>query len=224
MGLEYTHYLFVDDLSFIGTLETAVALEEVLRRWGLVSGTPTISSLDGGKARRLRQSSLDNVSPDTSNILVEYPYTEADTIESVMGPSWYDDVDSRYIQRLVLLIGSDYRVYSGYETAFTNVKTPPMNNGEEIEPFETNYDIHYYADAYPADSETEPPVAVLEPDRQDWPLPKGFEGIWRCGVILDCGKDLPGFMEKTNKLPSTQFASDITNAFGRRVVQVGHFC
>jgi len=222
MGIEYTHYMFVDDLSFIGTVATAAALEEVLAKWGLVSGTPTIRSLDGGKARKLRQGSLNNVSPSTSNLLVEFPYTEADSIESVMGPSW-NEVDSRYIQRLALLVGSDYRVYNGFETSYTRVTTPPRKNGEEVKPFKTNHDIFYYSDAYPADSETEPPVAVLEPGRQDWPLPKGFDGIWRCGVILDCGKDCPAFMEKTNTLPSTQFTSEVSNAFGRTIVQVGHF-
>lgn len=222
MGLEYTHYIFVDDLSYIGTPATAMALEAVLTKWGLVSGSPTMRSLDGGKAKKLRQSSLDKVPADISNLLVEYPFTEADTIADIMGPSEYDDVNSRYIQKLVLLVGSDYRVYNGQETASTTVTAPPQKNGKDVKPYKPNYDISYYSDAYPADSETEPPKAELEPDLHEWPLPKGFCGIWRCAVILDCGKDLPAFMQKTNKLPSTKFASDIRKAFGRKIVQIGH--
>ena len=79
-----------------------------------------------------------------------------------------------------------------------------------------------YADAYPADSDTQPPEAALEASDHEWPLPAGFQGIWRCGVILDCGKDLPAFMQKSNNLPSARFASDIEDAFGAKIVQIGH--
>jgi hypothetical protein len=223
MGVEYKHYMFVDDLSYVGTLATAVAIDSVLTEWGLVSGSPTIRSLDGGKGKLLCQSSLEKIPADIANLLLEYPYTEGDTIENIMGPSDYDDVDSRYIQTIAVLVGSDYRIYNGDETAYTTVTAPPQKNGKEVKPYEPNYDIYYYADAYPAESKTEPPKAILEPDLHDWPLPKGFCGIWRCGVILDCGKDLPAFIQKTNNLPSTKFASDIRNAFGGKIVQIGHY-
>lgn len=222
MGVEYTHYMFVDDQSCIGTAATAMAIEGVLTKWGLVSGAPTIRSLDGGKAKKLRQSSLDKVPEDTANLLIEYPFTEANTIADIMGPSEYDDVDSRYIQRIAVLVGSDYRVYNGAETAFTTVTEPPRKNDKDVKPYKPNYDISYYANAYPADFETDPPKAILKPDLHDWPIPKGFCGIWRCGVIFDCGKDLPAFMQKTNKLPSTKFVADLRKAFGHKIVQIGH--
>lgn len=223
MGIEYKHYIFVDDLSYIGTPATAMAVEAVLTKWGLVSGTPKIRVLNGGKSKTLRQRSLGKIPADTENLLIEYPFTDADAIADVMGPSEYDDVDSRYIQTIAVLVGGDYRVYDGHETAYTTVTAPPRNSGKDVKPYKPNYDISYYADAYPADSETEPPKAMLERDFHDWPLPKGFCGIWRCGLILDCGKDLPAFMQKTNKLPSTKFTADIRKAFGHKIVQIGHF-
>ena len=223
MGVEYTHYLMVDDLTYVGTHAIALTLQDVLTTWGLIAGPPTIRSLDGGKAKKLRQTSLAKVPVDFANLLVEFPHTEAETIADIMGPSEYDNVDSRYIQAIALLIGADYRVYDGGETAFTTVIHPPQRNGKEVKPYKPNFKIRCYTNAYPADGETTPPKAVLKPDLHDWPLPKGFCGIWRCGVILDCGKDLPAFAQKTNKLPSTRFASDITKAFGAKIVQVGHF-
>ena len=223
MGVEYKHYILVEDLSYIGTLSTAIAVERVLVDWGLVAGTPTIRSLDGGKDRKLRQSTLQKVPATTSNLLVEYPFSEAESITDIMGPSEFGDVDSRYIQQVAVLIGSDFRVYDGFETAYTSITSPPKQDGDVVKPFKQCYDISHYADAYPADAETTPPTAVLEADLHDWPMPKSFCGVWRCGVILDCGKDVPAFMQKKNQLPSTKFVPDLRKAFGHKLIQIGHF-
>ena len=222
MGTEYKHYIFVDDLAYIGTPATATALESVLTEWGLISGAPTIRSLDGGKAKKLRQASLNKVPTDIANLLIEYPVTEADAIAEIMGPSEYDDVDSRYIEKLAVLVGSDYRVYDGFETAYTTVNSPQRIMPKTLNA--TNRITTLITMQMPIPLTLQPiSNSCLEADLDDWPLPKGFCGIWRCGLILDCGSDMPAFAQKKNKLPSAKFASDVCKAFGQKTVQIGHY-
>jgi hypothetical protein len=111
-------------------------------------------------------------------------------------------------------------VYDGHETRYTEITDPPVTNGKPVKPFPEF--LPYSFDVYPADRETVAPKTRFEVCVDGWPVPDGFRGIWRCGLVLDCGKDLPAFMGKKHQIPSRKFATQIEKAFDSTLVQIGH--
>jgi hypothetical protein len=220
MGVEYKHWLLASDLAWVGDQSVAGRVHTVLQEWGLIAEPPVIYSLDEGRQKKLRglPGQLDNPPRD---LLVEYPMIEGKAIAEIMGPSYYpdDSIGERYFQKIALIIGSDFRVYDGGEATGTLIVKPPTQAGKHVSPYK-DY-LPHSLDVYPATSDTEPPVTTFEVNSEGWPVPKGFKGIFRSGLALDCGKDLPAICEKQNTIPCRQFATAIQEAFGTDLVQIG---
>ena len=222
MGVEYKHWFIAGNLNWTGDEDAARRVHDVLCDWGLAADAPTLYSLDGGRKKRLR-GKLGQLAQPPDNLMAEYPEIESESVAKIMGPSYYpeDEIGPRYFQNIAVIIGTDFRVYDGHETTYTEVTDPPTTKGKSIKPY-SEFLPHSF-DVYSADSKTAPPTTTFEVSVDGWPVPVGFRGIWRCGLLLDCGKDLPAMMGKKHRVPSRKFASQMEKAFGTKLVQIGHY-
>lgn len=229
VGVEYKHFLLVEDLGWIGDQEAAVRVHELLQRWGLADAPPTLFSLDGGKKKKLKPQ-LGKLKKPPANLRIEYETVDAESmkdeqaIERIMGPSFHDEdaTLARYFQSIALVVGTDYRIHEWSERTSTKVIEPAMEGGKAVGALRLGYaGPDDCAEVYPASASATAPKAKFSADR--WPAPKKFSGVWRSGLVLDCGKDLPGFMEKSYQLPGKDFTKELAKAFGTKLVQLGHF-
>ena len=80
-------------------------------------------------------------------------------------------------------------------------------------------------EVYPAEAATTPPVVRITAGRPSDAklIPKGFTGVWRAALLLDCGKDLPAFAGKSNTTPNRDFKAKVETALGAEVSQMGYF-
>lgn len=221
MGVEYTHSLLVRDPGWFGDIEAARLVHAVLEKWRLVGGEPELFALDGGRRRKLRNRLL-TIKQPPANLLVRYPHvSDGPAVAEVIGLSYYPDVgdDERYFHRVSIVIGTDFRVGPDSESLYIEVTRPPTQDGDDVPPYPEGSCQWEFDDSYPADSGTLPPVTRIETRGK---LPRGFTGVWRAGVVLDCGKDLPridgqGFGVRVNE----RFRADLEAAFGTKLIEVG---
>lgn len=143
--------------------------------------------------------------------------------EEVVGPSFYGEELARYLQRIFVVIGTDFRVHWSSEGICFTVVAPPHDGPKRIEPYRRDQKLYLYGEAYKADSETMPPQVEIEIDRRHRSHVAWTEycGYWRGAVILDCGKDLPKFVVGKHTLPSQRFVQQIAGAFRSPIVEVG---
>jgi hypothetical protein len=221
MGVEYAHYLLVRDPGWIGDIQVARRVHAVLEQWRLVGDEPELFELDGGRRRKLRGRLL-SIKQPPPNLLVRYPHVDGGrAVADVMGPSRYDTVedDSRCLQRISIVIGTDFRIGPDSESLYIEVIRPPVHDGDDVDSHPEGSCLWEFDDSYSADGGTLAPVTRIEARGK---LPRGFTGVWRAGVVLDCGKDLPridshGFGVLVNK----RFRADLEAAFGTKLVEVG---
>lgn len=221
MGVEYAHYLLVRDPGWFGDIEAARRVHAVLEKWRLVGGEPELFLLEGGKRRKLRNRLLTIKQPPT-NFIVRYPHVDGGpAVAEVIGPSYYCDVDNeeRYFQRISIVIGTDFRLGPYSDSLYVEVTRPPNHDGDDVPPHSDGSCLWEFDDSYPADRNTSAPGTRIEARGK---LPRGFTGVWRAGVVLDCGKDRPrfdqhGFGVRVNE----RFRTDLEAAFGTKVVEVG---
>jgi hypothetical protein len=221
VGVEYAHYLLVRDPAWIGGIQVARRVQTVLERWNLVSGEPELFVLEGGRTRKLH-GGLTAIKAQPPNLLVRYPHIDGGrAVAAVMGPSYFGPPydDWRYLQGISLIIGTDFRIGPCSESLYVGVVRPPVRNGREEAPYPQGSYLWEFDDSYPADRITLPPETRIEAKREP---PAGFTGVWRAGVMLDCGKDLPridgyGFGVRV----SDRFAAELEIAFGTQLIEVG---
>lgn len=220
MGVEYAHYLLVRNTNWIGSLEIARRIHSILESHHLVAGTPDLFELRGGRKRKLR-GRLDTLKALPRNLLVRYPRVDGGSaVAEVMGPSYYPSIGAsdRYLQQVSLVIGTDFRIGPSSEALFIEVVRPPFQNGNAVPPYEQPDCMWEFDDSYPADGSTHPPQTRIQAVRK---VPVGFTGVWRAGLILDCGKDLPKIGEHGELEINPQFVEEIRTAFEADLFQIG---
>lgn len=98
------------------------------------------------------------------------------------------DDDGRYLQRIGVVVGKDFRIGPGSESLCIDVVRAPTRDGDDVDAHSEGSCLWEFDDSYPADAATTPPRTRIDTRGK---LPRGFTGVWRTGVMLDCGKDLP---------------------------------
>jgi hypothetical protein len=119
MGVEYRQNFVVKDLDWLPSADTAERIDAVLRKWQIVRGLKSTDLFPSGEATLYQW--------DTDGI-------PGAMIERVAGPSIFDEAetDSRYIDVISLLIGTDFHVHKPSETMSVDVITGPVVDGEEL--------------------------------------------------------------------------------------------
>ncbi|VTS01372.1 unnamed protein product [Gemmata massiliana] len=221
MGVEYAHYLLARDPNWIGSVDVARRVRSMLDRRGLASGEPELFGLEGGRRRKLR-GRLATSKALPANLLVRYPHVNGGrAVAEVVGPSYYAAVgeDERYFQGISVVVGTDFRVGPCSESLSIEVIRLPTRAGRDVIPYSKGSCLWEFDDSYPADESALPPATRIEAHGE---LPAGFTGVWRAGLMLDCGKDLPRIDDFGFGLRlSDRFAAELADAFGTHLVEVG---
>jgi hypothetical protein len=221
MGVEYRHFIVAHNPNWLPQPDTAIRLDAVLRDWSLVSSDPRIFDLTDGEMRPL-PGLLPEADPGAGLALI-YPEVTGTPVNTVVGGSYYEGVHERYLQRIFVVIGSDFRVHWSSEAICFTVDEPPHDGPKPIEPYEGEQHLYVYSEAYKANSTTRPPqveIEVYAPHRSHivW---NEYCGYWRGAVVLDCGKDLPKLADGRHTLPSQAFLQQIAEAFRSSIIEVG---
>jgi hypothetical protein len=231
MGVEYQHYLAVEDLLWRPQRDTAIRVDAVLRKWNLVHGLTSAVTLDPDT--RGEQINIDQaLQIDPGNgLLFDWMTEETDSsgIARVTGGSIFGDAvpeDSRFIQRIALLIGHDLFVHPSSESVSVEVTQPPMLDGVEMESVELDDCTNYFLlEGFPGSAEASfPEVEVtIEDGRTGDERETQFAGFWRGALMWDFGKDVAEFAGDTDLLPERQFVADVEEAFRAKIIEVGQF-
>ena len=151
---------------------------------------------------------------------------EGRSVVPLFGTSYYPEVssDERYLQSITFISGSDFRVHVSSEGLCFTVNTPARDGIRHIDPDpDRDQHLYLYAESFPANSSTIPPhveILVESAAKQNvaW---VGYAGVWRGALVLDCGKDLPEFVERRHALKSAQFLTEVSEALRCAIHEIG---
>jgi hypothetical protein len=222
MGVEYRHFLVPANPKWLPQVDTLLRVDAVLRKWSLVAREPIVFKLKDGRKRNIPTIPVNSFGLD---LAVEYSMIEGRAVRAIFGPSFYPNIQDgeRYIQKISVLVGLDYRIHSSSEAFYFKVTETPDNDGIPVKPYSHDDGLYLCGEVFRATALTRPPNIEIHVDEKctgnvAW---KGYKGYWRAALILDCGKDLPGFIEGLQALPSQGFIEDVSAAFGTKVYEIG---
>lgn len=203
MGVEYTQGLFVADTNWRPSWRHVEQVDTILTRWGFRRVESPYCALDGDDCNEIDAATAASMPP---NLMVVYDTLEGESVPAVIGPSIYPSVDDsdRYIMSTILYLGADYKVVQA--------------EGEEVEVHATTERLDpvsalpTFVDVYPATWSTPRPTSGG---------PREFDRIWRCGLVLDCHKDVPAIATERAQLPARDFVRELEAAFDTRLVEHG---
>ena len=223
MGVEYRHFIVIDDASWRPESDTVERVEKVLRHWSLIDKTLDITNLTPTVEGSVR---ADTKSPGRGLAIV-YDGVNGSAVESIAGASAYKDVSAcdRYLMRSTLVVGTDYRVHWSSDGISFYVKSPPSVEGRLVAAEENEFDGCLFEVSFPSDGVTSPPVVLCEIDdfaknSIGW---NSYNGFWQAALVLDFGKDLPAFAEGIHLLPSRELIGQLSAAFRGPVIEIGEF-
>jgi len=224
MGVEYRHFLVVNDPDWRPRVDTVSRVEQVLRTWGLATRLEKAVDLTAGLNEELTGESIANV-PD-GGIAYVYQGVQGAAVAKIAGPSEYGvGDDERYTMRTTLVVGNDYRIQWSSESIYFELTSPPTEDGVPIEATdEEPFDI-LFDESFSSEQATSPPVVTIHVEEHaqanvGW---DAYQGFWRAAVVIDFGKDLPAFSETRHELPERTFVSAVSEAFRGPIVEVGEF-
>jgi hypothetical protein len=216
MGVEYSHGLFVSDLKWKPTWAVVRGLVAVLVKWKLVDKSPKLYRLDEGENEIPARQAFTGDFPANVRLLGDW-IDDAAVVQSVVGPSAYGVMDERYIASTDVILGVDFKVLISEEHGFV-VATPPKNGRATVE------DSYAYMvgdnQVYPASWTTTPPKVTSSGYVSP---PRGFSGVWRSGVIIDCHKDVPAIAEHHAPLPAKGLKTAVERALGTSLIELGWY-
>ena len=225
MGVEYRHFLVVDDAHWRPLNDTVARVEAVLREWRLVDKIEQIVDLAPGADRCLRsEKSCQTPGP---GVEISYAGVDGAMVDVLAGPSHYPDISAseRYLKSTTLIVGEDYRVQWSTDGIWFEVVAPPLSAGKAVVAQEdTSYTVMYSA-SFSSDKVDVPPT--IRAHVQEYAKAQitwtDCLGYWRGGLVLDFGKDLPAFAEGVQALPSRAFVTALSDAFRGRLIEIGDF-
>ncbi|WP_332856252.1 hypothetical protein [Duganella sp. S19_KUP01_CR8] len=225
MGVEYRHFMVVDDADWRPQSDTAARVEAVLRDWSLIDGAE--HTIDFSASQEKRGGSSNSAASPGPGVAVVYPGATGAAIEVVAGPSLFADMasDDRYLMRATLVIGDDFRVQWSSDSVYFELVSPPLANGAPIEGEDVDFNDSLFAASFPSEGASSPPVVVahIEDRAKSSVAWDSCLGFWRGALLLTFGKDLPAFSEKVQALPAREFVAAISAALRGRLVEIGEF-
>ncbi|KQZ44212.1 hypothetical protein [Duganella sp. Root1480D1] len=218
MGVEYRHFLVVDDESWHPAADTFERVNKVLASWGLNDTILEVVDLAGGKPRRTTDASIPK---GLAGKAFKFDGTNGAAVARLAGPSLYEcDDEERYLMNVLFVLGEDYRVHWSSDGLFFELAEQPSFAYQDEELYEIAY-----AESFPSTNATAPNVRLhIEDFAMKHLASKDYKGYWRAAVILDFGKDLPAFSEEVHSLPETEFVNALRNALrAESIAEVGEF-
>jgi hypothetical protein len=229
MSVEYRHFLVVNEPNWVPKENTAMKVERVLHQWGLLKDITNAVDLSFGAYKELNQATT-SINPG-AGVAFAYSRVEGESVERIAGPSFYEKKSSqpteeRCVEKIILVVGNDYRVHQSSPCNYFELISPPLlygspvlaNNEKTKWPFNLLFDV-----SFPFHIEASPPIVRVHIEAYAKHLHSwdNYQGFWRGGLVIDFGKDLPSFIEEKHALPTRNFITDITTAFQGEIVEVG---
>jgi hypothetical protein len=203
MGVEYAHGIFVADLMWRPTWRHVDAISELLTSHGFAPQEPALYELAG------EPEPLDERGDLPPNLFLAHDGLEGGPVRDLLGPSAYDDLsdEDRYIQWVGAVFGVDFKevLAEGLDDA---VIAAPREGDSAIEPDDREVGVGWQR-VYPATWSATLPT-LRRPG-----------AIWRSGLVIDCGKDVPAIAKGGARLPARGFVEAIERALGTKVVELG---
>lgn len=226
MGVEYRHFLIPENPSFVPSSGVIKRIDAVLEKWKLKVGNPKIYNLSS--------EGLSAVEAPVQSLIfgqgfgIKYPSFEIEgpAVAKVMGPSWHHinvPDNDRYLSSLTFVVGLDFRIHPSGEMFNISVIKPPFEGATQLEPYwEYDNKLYTHAEAFHSTSSTTPPEVKVEANYRNQVMEPKFLGYWRTALVIDCGKDLPQVPDEGGfKIPNKAFISDVEEALGCKVIEVG---
>jgi hypothetical protein len=222
VGVEYRHFLVVNDTAWHPQSDTAARVEAVLRQWSLADRPKQIINLAEGCNDRM-EGATESIVPGPG-VAFLYSGTQGLQVQRLAGPSFHEgDPAEGYTESTILVLGTDYRVHQSSEELYFELVSAPVENARPIEanrerPLKLLFDT-----SFPSTGATSPPVvkvhvADLARHYQAW---TAYSGVWRGALVIDFGKNLPAFVEVAHALPAKDFVAQVSNAFRAPIVEIG---
>lgn len=225
MGIEYRHFLVVDDPAWLPAADTAIRVDAVLRRWSLVAQLQRVVDISEGTQKSVGAVDPASVQVGSGTVFI-YAGIKGESVERIAGANDLD-TDGRYTMRISLVLGDDYRIqWSSESIYFELIEGPTVegrpvaaNEGDDDSPIDT-----LYARSFPSKGALPPVVRIHVEDHAKpnvaWTHCQGF---WRGALVIAFGKDLPPFYRVVHALPARDFVADVAEAFRGRLVEIGEF-
>jgi len=141
MGVEYGHFLVVNDDAWLPLPDTATRVEAVVRSWSLGDRPKRVVNLANGRNEQITGTTA-SVDPGPG-VAFLYGGVQGLPVERIAGPSLYACRPAeRYTMRTWLVLGTDYRVHWSSESIYFQLVSPPLAGHRPVEanveePFET---------------------------------------------------------------------------------------
>lgn len=225
MGVEYKHFLIPSDPTFVPHNEILCKIDALLSRWYLKAGNPKIFNLANGVNTSIHQD-LSSIQFG-HGVAVEYPGIEGWPVREIVGPSYFADEvsdEERYIDRIYLIVGTDYRVHPGNDEIYMKVNKPPIEDANPVKPYSKFDELNgLHWEAYNCSINATPPEVHISFENNNRIIgEQNFLGYWRTALILDFGKDLPALSDNyLFKLENEKFVSELEQAFECPLIQIG---
>lgn len=221
MGVEYRHFIVVNDTGWAQQSDTVARVDAVLKQWSLVQRLNKVVDL-----RLASEISQADASP-VLDLAFVYAGVSGNVVERIAGPSAYEEVtgSDRYTMSTTLVIGNDYHVQWSSDAIYFELLSPPTINGTAIEGirdefFGTLFDTSFSSEGATTLPVVEVHIADHSMHSSAW---KSCLGYWRAAVVIDFGKDLPSFSKEIHALPLRDFVADVGVALRAPVLEIGEF-
>jgi len=219
MGVEYRHFVVVDQDNWHPATDTFERVNEVLGSWGLNDRLLEIVDLEGGKLGKTSDASIPT---GLAGKAFKFAGPSGSVVTQLAGPSLYNlEDEDRYLAQVLVILGEDYRIHWSSEAfCFERIEPSSVAHQDE-EPYE-----NAYAESLSSRQATNSPKVRLHVEdyaSKHLAFPD-YKGYWRAAVILDFGKDLPVFSDGVHALPSKDFVKALQQALrAQSIVEVGEF-
>jgi hypothetical protein len=226
MGIEYRHFLVINDASWQPQADTVSRVEAVLHNWVIAKAIKEIVDLSLGAKNRLLN--VANITSPGPGIAVVYSGVDGSSVERIAGPSGYENIDpgERYIMNTTIVVGEDIRIQWSSESIYFELVSPPNANDVPIfnDPNEEPYDT-LFSQSFSSKNITALPVVAAHIENHAklsvaWNECLGF---WRGALVINFGKDLPSFTNYVHALPARDFVAEISAAFRGPIIEIGEF-
>lgn len=212
MGVEYEHWFLLQDLAIPGDVALARRILGWLDEVGLAS-SHEIHDIGEG-----RYTKLGGLHEAGANFMLSTPRgdgmaAEGPSVARLMGPSYHEAAEEeRYVQRWRLIVGTELRILRGNEEVFVSTVPAGVDVGRRWQVPDQGW---FTADA-PIPTSTIEMTPFL-------PRPDGFTGLFRCALLVDCGKDVPAIADVNQRraIPDAGVRLRLERAFGGRVTEIG---
>ncbi|PXX33710.1 hypothetical protein [Undibacterium pigrum] len=227
MGVEYRHFVVVNDKDWLPAVDTLARVDAVLYKWSLID-KPTMV-FDLSTMKESSEKSIPNSMPGAGQVLVYDEVANGKPVVNIAGRCYYDTVkdEDHYISSIIVVAGNDIRIQQSDEYCYFEQTSPApdqvcdgfMSDLDTIPwPVSKTFDAYLVHGKYLGTPKVNIHFSKNFPGLYEW---TNYAGYWRGAVMLDFGKSLPNFCENLRQLPARDFVNELATAFRGPIAEIG---